>query len=154
MKTVEEIYGYKSNPKVLEFIDDFLNRCTNSPEERKVLRDTFMNGYCYYFAVILKTAFDRGEVCWVAPHGHIAWVDVNGCPYDIEGVCATEAQYFIPVSYMGWAISDFMHVNNELYHITSEDQLRFIRQYEDDMGLPHADLSYYDLNEDDIVTVK
>ena len=145
MKTVEEIYGYKSDPKVLKFIDEFINCSTQNEEEREVICKTFTNGYCYYFAVMLKEAFGRGAVCWAAPHSHMAWVDTNGCPYDIEGVCATETDYFIPVHYMGHHLQGFMHVDpDEPFYMDTVDMVNIMRAYEDDMGLPPAKLSIPD----------
>lgn len=55
---------------VLQFIADFACHTATNGDEYEILRSTFRNGYCYYFARILKTAFNRGEVCWAAPFGH------------------------------------------------------------------------------------
>ena len=51
---------------VIEFINEFYNRCgENTKEDEISIRNQFMNGYCYYFAKILQSAFERGTVCWV-----------------------------------------------------------------------------------------
>ena len=53
-----------ADKQVLSFINDFR-------EDDKSIRQKFCAGYCYYFAVMLKDAFHRGEICWCAPLGHI-----------------------------------------------------------------------------------
>lgn len=75
-----------ADKQVLSFIDDFR-------EDDKSIRQKFCAGYCYYFAVMLKDAFHRGEICWCAPLGHICWVDDNGVPYDIDGVCDSDCNF-------------------------------------------------------------
>ena len=53
-----------ADKQVLSFINDFR-------EDDKSIRQKFCAGYCYYFVVMLKDAFHRGEICWCAPLGHI-----------------------------------------------------------------------------------
>ena len=57
----------------------------NTEADKKSIRNQFMDGYCYYFAHILKTAFNRGDVCWVIGDSHIVWVDTDGIAYDADG---------------------------------------------------------------------
>ena len=76
----------EANESVLGFIFDFVWCKASNINEYELIRSLFMDGYCYYFAVILKTAFNRGEICWCAPYAHFIWLDTNGIPYDIEGV--------------------------------------------------------------------
>jgi hypothetical protein len=45
-----------------------------------------MNGYCYYFAKILQSAFERGTVCWVKCNSHIVWLDTDNKSYDSDGL--------------------------------------------------------------------
>ena len=119
---------------VLEFIDTFMSNVANV-NEQEVLRKTFRAGYCYYFAHMLKKAFGRGKVCWAAPFGHMVWVDTDGTPYDVEGVYYGEAQWFIPESYLGDCIWDFMHVPNKTYNATQKDLDSIIEKYKKDNGL-------------------
>ena len=78
---------------------------------------------------MLKTAFNRGEICWAAPFGHIVWVDDDGIPYDVEGVNDSECDYYIPISFLGDAIFDFMHVEGKEYSATDDDLDRIIKEY-------------------------
>ena len=64
---------------------------------------------------MLKAAFNRGEICWAAPFGHIVWVDENGIPYDISGVNESETDDYIPEYMMGNTINDFKHISGREY---------------------------------------
>lgn len=68
-----------ANKQVIRFIADFLYRSED-------MYDVFASGYCYYFALMLKAAFNRGEICWHRGYGHIVWVDDDNTAYDIGGV--------------------------------------------------------------------
>lgn len=128
-----EYCGFKGAEDVCNFIEQFLSH-SNSYEAEVVLKEQFNAGYCYYFAVILKAAFNRGEVCWCAPYGHICWVDDDGTPYDIYGICISEADYFIPVSYLGNCLNDFLHINKA--HCTTEEEIQdIIQRYLNDKGV-------------------
>lgn len=102
-----------ADKQVLSFIDDFR-------EDDKSIRQKFCAGYCYYFAVMLKDAFHRGEICWCAPLGHICWVDDNGVPYDIDGVCDSDCNFFIPIRYIREGIEDFRHVPGREFNASRE----------------------------------
>lgn len=101
------------NKDVSDFINWFYETASQDNCNCDNLRTLFMNGACYYFAVILKTAFNRGEICWCYPLSHICWVDIDGTPWDIERVCISEYEDLIPVSFMGDILFDFMHVPNK-----------------------------------------
>ena len=125
-----EYCGFHGAEDVLNFIEQFLSH-SNSDEADEILKNQFNAGYCYYFAVILKAAFKRGEVCWCAPYGHMCWVDDDGTPYDIYGLCISEADHFIPVSYLGDSLNDFLHIGKP--HCTTEEEIQnIIRQYLND----------------------
>lgn len=102
-----------ADKQVLSFIDDFR-------EDDKSIRQKFCAGYCYYFAVMLKDAFHRGEICWCAPLGHICWVDDNGVPYDIDGVCDSDCNFFIPIRYIREGLEDFRHVPGRGFNASKE----------------------------------
>lgn len=102
-----------ADKEVLTFIDDFL-------ENNDIIWKKFRAGYCYYFAVMLKDAFQRGEICWCAPYGHICWLDDNGVPYDIEGVCDSECDFYIPVSYISEGLADFKHIPGKEFGASKE----------------------------------
>lgn len=112
-----------ANIDVLTFINDFMSN--KNEEECEIIRKQFMSGYCYYFAHILYKAFNRGEVCLCSPFNHFIWLDINGVPYDIEGVSICEYDMFIPEWYLGKIVLDFKHLNKlnnntnyeELYNI-------------------------------------
>ena len=114
---------------VLGFIYDFAHHKATTDKEYEQIRSLFMDGYCYYFAVMLETAFDRGVICWCAPFGHFVWVDENGVPYDIEGVSTSEANYYIPEDFIQEGLDDFKHVPGKSFNASKEYIERAIRIY-------------------------
>lgn len=108
---------------VLEFIDKFVSL---APE---IMVEVFSNGYCWYFAHILKRHFERGEVCIAAPLGHMVWVDDDDTPYDIWGVNCSECDYYIPERYLGDCLEDFMHIRSKINFATEADIERIIADY-------------------------
>lgn len=95
------------------FIEGFLG-------DHEIIWQTFTAGYCYYFAVMLKDAFQRGRDLLCAPYGHICWVDDNGVPYDISGVCDSECDFYIPVRYIPEGIADFKHIPHKAFNASKE----------------------------------
>lgn len=75
----------ESNPEVINFIANILFKADCDDNS---VYNLFANGYCYYFATILKEAFNRGDIYWHKGYSHIVWVDINNIPYDIGGVFA------------------------------------------------------------------
>ena len=120
----------KADPEVTDFIIDILMH--NGMDTTECTRRLFRNGYYYYFAHMLKTAFQRGTVCWTAPFGHFVWKDDNGIAYDIEGVYQGEALYLIPETYMGKSINDFLHRKTKSFNATPDDIEKIIKNYEND----------------------
>lgn len=51
-----------ARPDVLGFIYDFSSRSSD-------LYEVFVNGYCFYFANMLREAFNGGDVCWSVGSG-------------------------------------------------------------------------------------
>lgn len=94
--------------EVEEFIETFLNKHNLAGE----LETQFANGFCYHFAIMLKGLFNRGEIVWAAPFGHIMWKDVDEVPYDIYGAYGSEYEYLIPIEYLGEDIKDFTHLSS------------------------------------------
>lgn len=117
----------QSNSQVLEFINKFITK-QKDIKSREVIYNQFRNGYCYYFAIILKNAFNRGEICIAYPFGHIVWID-DGIPYDIGGVYDGESTEFIPISYLGNLIEDFMHVPGKNHFASTDDIKRIYEAY-------------------------
>lgn len=116
-------WGLKGSDDVLNFIERFRTHEKGGIAD-EVLATQFSCGYCYYFAVILKAAFNRGEVCWCAPYSHFCWVDDDGTPYDIYGLCDSEAEYFIPYTFLGDCLNDFLHIEKD--HNTTEEEIQSI----------------------------
>lgn len=116
---------------VIKFILDILLH--NGKDASEYTRNLFRNGYCYYFAHMLKQAFRRGEVCWAAPYSHFVWYDEDGTLYDIEGIYNGEAELFIPEHYLGDAIYDFLHVNGLDYNASQKDIDRIMNAYWSDL---------------------
>lgn len=110
---IETWMKYKCcDEEVIKFIADILYY---EDDKNNSIYNLFENGYCYYFAVMLKTAFNRGTVCWHRGYGHIVWVDDNDVAYDIGGVFYDyNKDDLLPVeSSLGNMIVDFMHNGKE-----------------------------------------
>ena len=118
----------KSDEEVLRFIYDFSVK-QGYGEAEEILYQQFASGYCYYFACMLKAAFNRGEICWAAPFGHIVWVDKNGIPYDISGVNESETDDYIPEYMMGNTINDFKHISGREYTLPERQRQVFLARY-------------------------
>ena len=105
------VFDKDADPAVLGFILGFLSH--EGDKMYEALQHLFRSGYCYYFANLLKLAFDRGQICLAYPYGHIIWLDgsdeTRDIAYDAEGVCQ-EYEHLIPVAYLGDTVQDFMHV--------------------------------------------
>lgn len=112
----------EADEEVLMFIADFVLH--NPKLDSEDLSSLFTAGYCYYFAHMLKIAFNRGEVCLCAPYSHFVWLDdTNNIAYDIQGVYDGEAEVFIPYTAMGDMVKDFTHVRSQ-YHNTTEFEIQ------------------------------
>lgn len=136
-----------ANKNVLQFIADFLYHGVpdlSLEDSAESIRSTFRAGYCYYFAIILKEAFGRGHICWAAPFSHIVWVDINGVPYDIEGVNCSECDYYIPIEYLGDSISSFKHIPGIKESV--EEANVIIRRFEADLQLGKLSNEVLDCN--------
>ena len=66
---------------VIQFIAEVSFHC----KATTAIYELFQQGYCYYFALMLKDAFG-GEMMWHKFHSHIVWQDENGVCYDSMGV--------------------------------------------------------------------
>lgn len=87
------------------------------------LTQFFSSGYCYYFATMLKTAFNRGKLCLTEPIAHIVWVDDNGLAYDVNGPYLPsnhDCECLTDVDFLEDTIFDFMHVQGKEYHAPSD----------------------------------
>lgn len=122
----------KADQQVLSFIHSFVSFFP-SEEQNNAVCEIFSSGYCYYFAAMLKEAFQRGTVSWCAPYGHICWVDENGTPYDIYGICDSECVYFIPVSYIQEGLADFKHIPGEGFGADEAYIKQAVSQFESDL---------------------
>ena len=123
----------KTDETVLAFIGNITNYHYPNILKQDAVYELFSSGYCYYFALMLKDAFQRGEICWCAPYGHICWMDDNGHPYDINGTCDSECDYFIPVSYIKDGLTDFKHVPGEVFDASEEYIQNAIQRFERDL---------------------
>lgn len=94
---------YIKNCKTMEY----------NPYSGDAIYNLFACGYCYYFALMLKDAFNRGEIMWHKGFSHIVWQDVNGICYEIGGVFYDyNEEDIVPISTLseeelGW----FKHVD-------------------------------------------
>lgn len=103
---INQNLALNSNPKIIKFIADFVYFDDQDVHNR------FKNGYCYYFAKMIQTAFPGGYIAWAVPFGHLVYM-YNQIPYDIEGVYPGEATEFIPEEFLGNAINDFTHNSHD-----------------------------------------
>ena len=147
---------YKNvNMQVLEFIAEitfFPNLdCTSDG----CIDHLFLNGYCYYFAQILNTAFPGGTICWSVDRCHIVWLDgtdlENDIAYDITGVYE-DYEELRPVLYLGTTLIDFLH-NGEKWKSNDEEFEKYCKEkkveeiYEIEtiwMEIPKEKLKKYD----------
>lgn len=104
----EQLNTYKGcREDVIRFIDRLVY--WQGKKEAKTIIELFSNGYCYYFALMLKDAFG-GEICWLKGYGHILWKDENDTLYDINGVYTDyNDDEIVPISELGDKIEDFKH---------------------------------------------
>ena len=68
--------------QILDFIEKF------KFIHNKVLEYVFTSGNCYYFAVIMKERFKRGEIYYLPIENHFVW-KYDGVYYDIQGEYGT-----------------------------------------------------------------
>lgn len=122
-----QVYYPTADTQVLQFIYKFLMH--SGEENSEVIRNQFRNGYCYYFAHMLQQAFNRGTVCIAAPIGHFVWMDENQVPYDIEGVNESDCDCYIPESFLGDMVKDFLHVPGEGHGTTKSEIDELIQRY-------------------------
>lgn len=121
------------------FIDAFVKHAgENNIDNMCLFAKHYRSGYCWHFAHTLQTVFDRGEVCWAAPFGHMVWLDDDGTPYDIEGKYQGEYFYLIPESYLLPYRHELMHIRGiqpSAFPVSSkEDLIAIVKQYCHDTG--------------------
>lgn len=119
----------KVSEKILWFVANFVY--AQGYNNADCISNQFRAGYCLHFAIILKNMFKEGEICWCAPFGHIAYVQ-DGIPYDIEGVCTSDCEYYIPISYIKEGIRDFVRIPGVGFNASEEYIQDAIRRYKQD----------------------
>lgn len=112
-----------ADKKVLSYIETFVEHSNVSSTI-----NLFSNGYCYAFAHILQSTFNKGTVCWVAPFSHMIWLYKN-VPYDINGVYDGESTMFIPESFLHSRINGFKHIPNYKDNTTKNDIDHIISEF-------------------------
>ena len=64
---------------ILVFIENF------KKSNKNAIEDLFMNGYCYYFAIILNERFSgSGTIMYIPIYNHFCY-RIGGTLYDISG---------------------------------------------------------------------
>lgn len=107
----------KADIEVLEFIADFLYMYGYSKVE--FLQNLFTKGYCYYFANMLQTAFNRGTICYAYPYDHIVWYD-NGVAYDITGIY-DKYLHLIDINEAPDILTDYKHLRNQQSTLSEQE---------------------------------
>jgi hypothetical protein len=136
----DETYDHYNCPNYINEVKplDFINNFVGDSED---IRSKFRNGYCYYFAKMLQTTYNRGAVCLTAPFGHFVWFDsIDNKAYDIEGIYEMkdhDAYYLIPERYLGNFVNDFMPNRKGLIAATKSDIIHIIKTYCNDTGLKY-----------------
>lgn len=156
-KFITQNLALNGEPQIIKFIANFVYFDDQDVHNR------FKNGYCYYFAKMLSTAFPGGYIAWAVPFGHLVYM-YNQVPYDIEGVYPGEATEFIPEIFLGDAINDFKHNGHDFnanqaqldkiidhYH-TEQRPLEFIKPYQLSNKLIAFKLAYDLLDTDEQFT--
>ena len=115
--------------EVIYFIDKFQSAAFGYGNDIDAFLDVFSNGYCYYFAIMLKAAFNRGTVCIIAPCGHVVWVDTDGIAYDIYGEFPLDGESLIPEDAEDSHIIDFKHIYTEESGITDKELSDLVKKY-------------------------
>lgn len=90
-----QIYTKGGSEEVTEFIADVVEVSGSK------FNKAFAGDYSYYFASMLKSAFDRGEIYWHRKYHHIVWKDDDGKIYDANGVYENSEAEFVPFSHLG-----------------------------------------------------
>lgn len=126
---------------VLGFIATFTN---NEDDEFSL---AFKTGLCYYFAVLLKNEFNRGNIMFKKLGSHIVWMDEDEAAYDSEGVYASYCEGELlpmelmdPVQLNGYKHKGF-YTDREVY----ESQLRTLHnvlKYEEENQAPPPQIKY------------
>ena len=127
----------KLNQNVLNFIENVTTFPDYGGDNSLQIDHLFSAGYCFYFAVMLQSAFG-GTICWPEGHSHIVWLDgddlEHDVAYDIGGVYY-DYEKLRPISYLGNMIVDFKH-NGEVY---ASGNKKFAKLAEKE-GIPEATL--------------
>ena len=111
-----------ANKEILTFIANILFQQGEASSE--IIIKLFKEGYCYYFANMLKDAFE-GEIYWNKKDEHIIWKDNNSNTYyDIEGVVSKlKKEDIINISFLGDDLESFRHRGKDF------DILKEIEEY-------------------------
>ena len=120
------------NEKILWFIANFLY--AQGSNNVDCIHDQFRSGYCLHFAIILKNMFKKGEICWCAPFGHIVYLE-DDIPYDIEGVCTSSCEEYIPISYIKEGVRDFVRIPGVSFNASEEYIQDAIKRYKENNNI-------------------
>ena len=93
------------------------------------LRQHYEAGYCWHFAHMLLSVFERGKVCWAAPFSHYCFVDEDGIAYDGGGRYCGEAVYLIPEEDCPGCVDGFRHIKGEGGIDSKTELLLIIKRY-------------------------
>ena len=124
---IRDMHGTDNHSEeVSTFCNTFIRKACDCGIEWDSLRSLFMAGYCYYFAEMMRSAFNRGEVYIAAPYGHVVWRDIDDRYYDIEGEYISDYDAMIPVTDPFCSIKDFKHLGEKDHLGASKEQIEFL----------------------------
>ena len=129
---------------VLYFIQEFLFNLYSDdlPNDtgQTILKQQFTNGYCWHFANILQTTFNRGTINIIMPEAnHIIWTDIDDISYDITGVVKIDS-ILVPTNFLQKCypqfLNNFKH-NTKLKNCQMTPKLiqQIIHHYQKEKGL-------------------
>lgn len=98
----------------------------------------YRSGYCYFFAHMLKAAFNRGQVCWAVPTSHVCFMDEDGIVYDCDGKYSGEAYDMIPEKYCGNILEGYKHLPGYNHFVTREEIIEVVSNYAKEMNYPDS----------------
>ena len=102
---------------IIRFIANVRFHCGYTGQD--IIRRLFRQGYCYYFACILKRAFNGGSIICLPDAKHFVY-KIDDVLYDIEGVYEVDLDTkMINENDMGTKMSSYLH--NDFSDISMEN---------------------------------
>lgn len=90
---------------IVKFIEEFKRM------HEKEIEDVFMNGYCYYFAIILdERYFHSGTIMYIPIYNHFCY-KIYGDLYDITGLIKNEEYIKLATPWEDYQKKDYLETS-------------------------------------------